>query len=124
MNTFVICLGSNVDDRDAILARAIIAIGDISTDTSSTRPYACPSYNGLGSTYHNVVMTGKTSRHIDELTALTKQIEVEFGRLPDSKATGIMPLDIDLIIWNDTIVSPEDYNREHFKIGYKCLLNN
>lgn len=124
MNSFTICLGSNTEPRDAILLKAVGVLKSISTNALSTLPYACESYNGLGATYHNVVIKGETALQISELNSLTKRLEVEAGRLPDSKATGIMPLDIDLIIWNGNIVSPDDYRREHFMIGYKLLTNN
>jgi len=49
----------------------------------------------------------------DETIAIFKQIEKEMGRTPESKQLGIIPIDIDLIFWNDTLLH-EDYNRFHF----------
>lgn len=124
MNSYVICLGSNTLQRDATLAAAVAALGKISTTHVATRPYACESYNGLGATYHNIVMSGSTHIDLDELVVLTKQLEVDAGRLPDSKTTGIMPLDVDIVVWNDEVISSDDYTRLHFIIGYNMLRNN
>lgn len=43
------------------------------------------------------------------------------GRTPASKQTGEIPMDIDIIIWNDEIIRPNDYEHEYFKIGWNMI---
>lgn len=47
-----------------------------------------------------------------------KQIERDLGRIPTSKKEGIIPIDIDLIFWNETLVH-QDYER--FDFVKKCV---
>ena len=52
---------------------------------------------------------------------LFKQIEQQSGRTPESKNNGIIPLDIDLLQWNDTILKPEDFRRPYVQSGLLSL---
>ena len=54
----------------------------------------------------------------EDTKANFKQIETELGRSPESKKTGIVPIDIDLIFWNETLVH-NDYER--FDFVRKCV---
>jgi 2-amino-4-hydroxy-6-hydroxymethyldihydropteridine diphosphokinase len=45
--------------------------------------------------------------------SIFKDIETEMGRTPESKINGSIPIDIDLIFWNEKLVN-EDYNRFEF----------
>ena len=50
---------------------------------------------------------------VDELHALFKQIERRMGRTAEGKRQGIIPIDIDLIRWNDHLLKPDDYRRDY-----------
>ena len=47
----------------------------------------------------------------------TTQIEKDFGRDPDDDEEGIIPLDIDLIEWNDEVIKPHDLVRPYVVAG-------
>jgi len=60
--------------------------------------------------FNNVALKISSTKALDETISIFKQIELEMGRKTDSKLTGIIPMDIDLIFWNEVQVH-EDYNR-------------
>ena len=59
--------------------------------------------------FHNVAIKLLIKESFEDTKAAFKQIEKLIGRKPESKSTGIIPIDIDLIFWNDILVH-EDYN--------------
>jgi len=63
--------------------------------------------------FHNQALKILSTDSSDETKSIFKQIEKEMGRTPDSKLLGIIPIDIDLIFWNETLMH-EDYNRFPF----------
>lgn len=121
MNSCVLCLGSNTSDCIDKLQFALAKLAEFVEIKAHTEAYGCPSYNGLGASYSNIVLSCATTLDIKQLIVATKLIEIEAGRTPMSKVTGKMPLDIDLVIHNDVIVSPDDFRRTHFQLGYKKL---
>jgi 2-amino-4-hydroxy-6-hydroxymethyldihydropteridine diphosphokinase len=48
-----------------------------------------------------------------ETKAILKQIEIEMGRTPECKIKGLIPIDIDMVCWNDSVIT-EDYERFDF----------
>ena len=61
------------------------------------------------------ILSDKTE---EETKAFFKKIEREMGRTPESKKEGLIPIDIDMIFWNETLVH-NDYNR--FDFVKKCV---
>jgi len=57
-----------------------------------------------------------------EITPLLKAIEKAAGRSKELKAVGIIPIDIDLIQWNDLVLKPEDLTRSYVRKGLDELL--
>lgn len=51
-----------------------------------------------------------------------KDIECCIGRKPEDKSCGHVPIDIDLLQWNDQILKAEDLTREYVLDGICSLL--
>ena len=51
-----------------------------------------------------------------------KDIECCIGRKPEDKSCGRVPIDIDLLQWNDQILKAEDLTREYVLDGICSLL--
>jgi 2-amino-4-hydroxy-6-hydroxymethyldihydropteridine diphosphokinase len=69
----------------------------------------------------NRVAVAFTSEEPDRLVAAFKQTERTLGRTTNGKSEGIIPIDIDLLQWNDLILKPEDLQREYVKAGIRFL---
>ncbi|MDD4972187.1 MAG: 2-amino-4-hydroxy-6-hydroxymethyldihydropteridine diphosphokinase [Paludibacter sp.] len=118
MNTAIIMLGSNTRvEKNMELAlnkltkhfEIIDTSPQVQTEPVGIRTPAC---------FNNKALKITSDKNLDETIAIFKQIEQEAGRKPNSKLTGIIPMDIDMIFWNDLQVH-DDYNR--FEYVKNCV---
>ncbi len=119
MNRAIISLGSNVTDKESILNRAVADL-DMKI-VESTRPYIDPVDNQPTAPYLNIVAVIETELDHDTLRAFFKELERKAGRTESDKSSGLVPLDIDIVLFNGTIMRPGDFEREYFKHGYRLL---
>lgn len=122
MNTAVICIGSNIADKREHVRAALellkVRFGEMA---AASEIYLCPSHNGIGSDYANCVVRMITDNSLDTSLDTLKEMERNAGRTAESKITGVMPLDIDIVIWNDRILRPYDFERYHFINGCRQI---
>lgn len=117
----LLCLGSNIDgihhlqDAEQTLNRLFGSIqwGDI----IETEPWGM----SRPASFFNRAAYLYTSLSSDELISRFKQIERGSGRTPESKAEGIVPLDIDLLAYDDDVLKPEDLQKEYVKKALSTL---
>lgn len=57
-----------------------------------------------------------------QIKDVLKDIECCIGRKPEDKSCGRVPIDIDLLQWNDQILKAEDLTREYVLDGICSLL--
>lgn len=118
MNTAIIMLGSNSNaDINLELAKDILSsYFDVVKESSTT------TSKPFGKNYHadfwNKALKILSVETKEETIYIFKNIEAEMGRTADSKKSGIIPIDIDLIFWNDNQVH-FDYDR--FDFVRKCI---
>lgn len=65
----------------------------------------------------NLVGMIPTRQTREEFVAFLKSIEQELGRDHDDDEEGIIPIDLDLIEWNDEVVKPHDLVRAYVVAG-------
>lgn len=115
-HTCLLCLGSNSESRYH-LKNAEIALneflpeiywGEIIETKAEGETADSPPYLNRLALLH-------TSLGINELKRLFKQIEKENGRMEESKKNGIIPLDIDLLAYDDQLLKPKDLEKEYMK---------
>ncbi len=113
MNKALLSIGTN-EDRESNLSLCHQFLNNIFTDisysdTSVTMPY--------GTTYKNDFLNQLaviyTDRDKDEVIRLLKSIEKDMGRNGVDKENGIVKIDIDLVIWNNNVLKPEDFTRSY-----------
>jgi 2-amino-4-hydroxy-6-hydroxymethyldihydropteridine diphosphokinase len=119
MNKTVLCIGSNTPNRNDIIERVIRRLKDIMSAMQQSSVYECESHSGIGNPYFNTVVKCDTTLTYEQVLALTKDMEKEMGRTPESKRVGVMPLDIDIVLWNGEVIHPQDFNLYHFRHGYE-----
>lgn len=115
MTDCIICIGSNQPPRHQRIARAIEALRAVADIVATSGSYESNDHSGLGPRYINVAVRAVTDLTAKALAERLRAIETELGRCPDSKESGIMPIDIDLVCYGDAIVSPSDYERPYFR---------
>ena len=118
MNTALIMLGSNSNPDDNI-ELAIEKLNEYFEIVSfSTLEITKPLGELYTADFHNLALKISSVETADETKAIFKQIEKEIGRTSESKILGIIPIDIDLIFWNENLIH-QDYNR--FEFVKKCV---
>lgn len=113
INHAIVTLGSNIDGGDALLARVVEGLKGITV--RATGRYS--DSNG----YVNVVMEVATTLGHDELRAAFKEMERAEGRLPSMKELGVVPLDVDIVVYNGEVMRPADYGQAYFRKGMSLL---
>jgi 2-amino-4-hydroxy-6-hydroxymethyldihydropteridine diphosphokinase len=65
----------------------------------------------------NLVAVIYTELEVDAFKAILKKIEKKMGRNPDDDEEGVVPIDLDLIEWNDEVYKPQDLVRPYVVAG-------
>lgn len=125
METTIPCtisLGSNTDDRAYQISQAIEHLqGSLSLcDVSSV--YESEAFNGGDKPYLNAVVHGYSDMSYDDVIKDLKKWEAEHGRSQVATVRGVIPIDLDLVIWDSRIMRPKDFERHYFNQGYRELL--
>ena len=113
MNKALISIGSNENKNVNIeQCRELLNLTFGSVDyskTSITAPY--------GQIYRedflNQLAVINTDKEQVEIQFLLKDIEHKLGRSTFDKETGRVVIDLDLVIWNDKVLKPEDLRRKY-----------
>lgn len=118
----LISLGANTPDKKKRLDDAIVAIAQIAGIKAQTPIYETPAEGSTATLpYANALILIETEAEYDELRATFKQWEAQAGRTPESKAQGIIPLDVDIITWNDMVIKERDMEFNYMKKGLELL---
>ena len=119
MNTAIISIGSNTARKDALVRDALNRLG--TTVLDATPPFADPDDNLPSAPYLNIIACIATNLDYDSLRLRFKALEREAGRSPSSKDVGLVPLDIDIVVFNGEVKRPADFDRLYFQHGYSRL---
>lgn len=109
----LISLGSNIDARQHILQALEVLRSSLEVTAESqlleTAPVDFPYHSGP---FTNVLLACQTELEESELLDLLHQLEARAGR--DRQTPQSVPLDADLITWDEVIRKPEDIQRPYF----------
>lgn len=110
----LISIGSNINSH-ANVAKAIrllagILEGAAVTPVVSTKPVGGHQYK---SDFLNCLVKGNTALAMEELEARLKQIETQMGRTPDSKITGVVLIDVDILQYGEQKYHLKDWRRPY-----------
>jgi 2-amino-4-hydroxy-6-hydroxymethyldihydropteridine diphosphokinase len=118
MNTALVMLGSNSHPEQNIelAIEKLSQFFEIEKQGSliETKPHG-KHYIG---NFQNLALRILSEETAEETKLIFKDIEKEMGRSPESKTKGAIPIDIDLIIWNEHLLH-KDYER--FDFVKKCI---
>lgn len=118
-HTCLLCLGSNYY-RMAYMA---YARNDLKKHFPDIRFSPEMETEAIGnrflSPFSNQVASLETSLSAEEVRAILKQIERDHGRLPGDKSQGVVKMDIDLLMYDDCVLKPQDLERDFVVEGMK-----
>lgn len=120
-NEVLVSFGSNFGNRTRNVADAICWFKNIADSVSSSHIYETPEIHGFGTPYMNAVAKGNIAMDLHQLVSKCKLYELEHGRTPESRKRGEVAIDIDIVVWDGSIVRPADFSRDFFQIGFRTL---
>lgn len=121
MSTCLICLGSNYRREESLpLARCKLQ-ALFPTICFATEVETEPLHLRNTALFSNQVAMFTTGIEEKEVIRALKQIEFEVGRRPEDKLAERVCLDIDLLVYDDEILKPEDMRRPYIREGVKEL---
>ncbi len=113
----IIALGSN-EEAASQIEKACRHIEQLLPHVHwSTPVYTRPVCSICTKLFLNRIGLSSTFLTIEELRYQFKRIEKELGRTANSKYQGIIPIDIDLLQWNDQILKPKDMLLDYIQNG-------
>ena len=71
----------------------------------------------------NQVAIAYTSHSIAEIETVLKEMEKMLGRTSTSKQQGIIPIDLDLLQWNNQILKSDDLERDYIRNGIESIIH-
>lgn len=120
-HTVVISIGSNVADARQRVADAIALLVEMLPNGYASEVYVTPGLSDPDRMYANAVVWGESVNAPEELGRRLKEMEYEFGRTPEMRSRGDVPLDLDIVIADGIILRPKDFNRHYFQLGWQSL---
>ena len=117
----IFSIGSNYGDRHLNVSNGLKWLSLLLTDFRSSHIYATPDCHGGVKEYLNAVACGSTFSSPQDLEQLCKRYEAACGRDEEMRKNGNVPIDIDLVIFDNRVLRPNDFKREFFKIGYGMI---
>lgn len=118
----VIGLGSNTENRYAMMHEAVAYLVSMLENVTVSEIYPTEPECDARHQYLNAVLTGETDTGRDELTEVLKNYERIQGRTEDGKLRDIIPIDLDLVVYGDEVLRPDDFKRRYFTTGYRQLI--
>lgn len=115
-------IGSNTAGATRHVAEALQWIAARFQSVRLSAPYrtAGVGKKSQGQTYCNAVAVGHSDLAAEELNRLLKEYESAHGRV---KGSPQVTIDLDLVIYGDTVLRPGDFGREYFQRGYRQVIN-
>lgn len=121
-HTAILCIGSNVEPRRDRIANALEWLEKICRIVSKSPCTDSADITGKGEPYLNMAINCSTELSKEEFLARISEIEAIGGRRPDGSSIGIVDIDIDLVVWDGRVESPDDFTRDYFIPLYKTLV--
>ncbi len=122
MHSMIVSIGSNTPDKWQRVAEALQWLGGFTiSGKRSSIYYSQPEgkcAQKINYTYANAVFYGLTPMLREELETILKKYEADNGRTPQMKLFGIVPIDLDLVLFDDVLLRPQEMTRSYFLRGY------
>lgn len=123
MRWAIISIGSNVPDKEKRVSGMCGELKHIFPACEVSAVYTTPAVGRCAGMpdYCNAVARIATTDDYDALKAFFKQKEVEHGRSHDANVPSLVPLDIDIVVWEGKVLRPRDMEQEYMRVGLRQL---
>ena len=124
MNHAVIGLGSNIEPQKNIQSAREIIGRKFRIMAESEFKITKPIGHIQQPDFLNGTVSIEVSIGIDQLKADLREIESELGRARTKDRSGPRTIDLDIVVWNNSVVDQDFYNREYLKQSVLELIPN
>ena len=96
------------------LAKARECLSKVISNVSYTsEQWTEPMSSSRRELYLNQLAEGDTEQTLDELNQRLKAIEISFGRTAQKRQLGIVPIDVDILLYGDQRLHERDWQRPY-----------
>lgn len=121
LNKVIVGLGSN-QDKEKNMAHAVKLLCDYFVSIRFSGAVYTEPVNMLNpSLFLNQVAVAFTEEEPYEIIKYFKSVEKQLGRMPEDKLKENIPIDIDLLQWNDCVLKPSDIQRPYIQSALLML---
>lgn len=125
LSQVVLSLGSNVPARHEMLMAGLVWLREHGLEgMRCSTLYTTPALHPGKPEYMNAVVAGSIALHRDALNAALKRYEATCGRNDDMRCRGLVPIDIDIVMWNGAVLRNQDFQQQFFQIGWTQINNS
>lgn len=118
---YILSLGSETPDKSDKMHQIIEHLGHTCRIVRITDTYLTAPVGGGTRPYLNAVAEIETEMAPQELDEYCKHLECHMGRDAAARLRGEVPADIDVVIKDDEILRPSDYQQSYFQQGLKII---
>ncbi|WP_295729403.1 2-amino-4-hydroxy-6-hydroxymethyldihydropteridine diphosphokinase [uncultured Muribaculum sp.] len=120
----VVGIGSNSPDRAARVDAALAWLARTFSPALFSPVYSTPEWSGRYPAYLNAVALLGVASYVgfDDVNASLKLYERRCGRVPSDKLNGIVPVDLDIVVWRGEVCREAEFTRPYFAEGYRMVL--
>ena len=124
MNDCIIGIGSNIEAERNITEMLRLLAADIEIVQVSQMVQTKPIGIAEQADYTNGAVRIRTEMSLETLSLYLKMLEDRMGRDRSQEKFGPRNIDLDILIWNDSIVDPDYYTRDFLRksadeLGYE-----
>lgn len=120
-HSVTICIGSNIANKVNIVQKAADYFIGFMDNVAVSPVLISDDFTALGDCYANIVISGTCHKSADEWIMAAREYETNHGRTPLSKSLGIMPVDVDLVTFDNSILKPQQFHRPYFRRAFELL---
>lgn len=117
MSTAFLGIGSNVADAVYRIRKALELLAD-----NGCSVIAHSDVYQVSQPYYNLVAEVQTKLSYEDFWTLSKNLESHLGRLPHVKGDKVVPLDIDIVVFDGRTVREYDFIAPYFSVGYDRII--
>lgn len=121
MTECILTFGSNCPERERMMEIAGRWIDSTFGTAVSSGVYSTRALNGKSPDYLNMVVCIETELSAEKLICLGKEFERQCGRTRESKLSGIVEMDVDVVRFGSIVLRPEEFTRTYFMTGYEKI---
>ena len=124
MHKYIVCIGSNYNRTENLAFARQKLTEQFSPIYRAPELETEPLFFKNPALFSNQVIMFFSDKDEEFVKRILKDIELASGRLPEDKKEEKVCLDIDILLYDDKIIKPEDWEREYVQQSLSALYSS